>query len=126
MPKIVLVVEDDPDHRKIVATVLRHHGYQVLEAADGVDALRQAQETPPQLVIMDARLPRLDGWETTRRLKAEPNTAGVPVLILSAHTLDQHRDRAQEVGCDAYLAKPCAPLRVVQEVQRLVGAASET
>jgi two-component system, cell cycle response regulator DivK len=121
--KRVLVVEDDVDHRDICTTILRHHQYEVVEAADGQEALRMVDESPPDLVLMDARLPVLDGWQATAALKGAPATEHIPVVILTAFAMVPDRDRSVEVGADGYIPKPCEPNRIVEEVHRLIGPA---
>lgn len=119
--KTVLVVDDDPDSRNICTLFLQHHGYHVLEAEDGEAGVHLAREAPPDLVLMDVTLPRLDGWEATRQLKAAPETSAVPVVILTGHALERDREQAVAAGGDGYLPKPCSPRRILEEVQRLIG-----
>src|SRR5690606_5324490 len=102
-PKILLV-EDNDDNRVVYRTILAHYGFTVLEAADGEEALRGARMDGPDLILMDVSIPKIDGWEATRQLKADPATAGIPIIALTAHALAADRARAQEVGCDGYLA----------------------
>lgn len=122
--KVVLVVEDDPDHRLISTTLLRHHGYAVLEAEDGAEAVRVTRAHQPDLVLMDARLPALDGWSVTRELKGDLATRAIPIIMLTAHTPTAARERSAEAGCDLYLVKPMEPSLVVDEVRRLIGEPS--
>ncbi|HEV2147652.1 MAG TPA: response regulator [Longimicrobiaceae bacterium] len=120
-PKTVLVVEDDPDHRDIMTTLLRHHGYGVLEAVDGRAAVDAAVRHRPDLVLMDAHLPVLDGWRATERLKTDPGVSDIPVVILTAAALEEDRERAGRVGCDSFLTKPCEPQSVLDEVRQWIG-----
>jgi len=120
----ILLVEDNPDNRTIYGTILRHVGYNVAEAGSGEEGLRLARELAPSLVLMDVAMPGIDGWEATRILKADPNTAGIPVVALTAHAMTEDRRRAEEVGCDGYLSKPIEPRRVVEEVRRLLEQAA--
>jgi two-component system, cell cycle response regulator DivK len=119
--KRVLVVEDDADHRDICVTILRHHRYEVVEAVNGKEALRMVDEHPPDLVLMDARLPAVDGWQATATLKGTPATEHIPVIIFTALAREPDRERSVEIGADGYLAKPCEPIRIVEEVRRLIG-----
>ena len=119
--KTVLVVEDDPQQRDIVVTFLRHHGYAVLEAADGAAGVDAASHHRPDIVLMDARLPVMDGWAATARLKSDPGVAGIPVVILTAAALEEDRQRSDRAGCDAYLTKPCDPRTVLAEVRQRIG-----
>lgn len=116
----VLLVEDNPENREIYATFLRHHGYEVLEVEDGREALRVAEEAAPDLILLDISLPGLDGWGVAERLKDGGSTREIPVIALTAHALPEDYDRAQELGCDAYLPKPVRPRRVAEEVRRIV------
>lgn len=121
MPAIdVLIVEDNPDNRDIYCTFLRHHGYTVLEAADGAEGVRLATKHLPGVVLMDVGMPVLDGLEATRRLKADPATARIPVLALTAHAMVSDRRAAADAGCDAFLAKPAEPSRVLEMVRALL------
>jgi CheY-like chemotaxis protein len=116
----VLIVEDNFDNRDIYGTFLRHHGYAVLEAADGEEGVRLAREHLPSVVLMDVGMPVLDGLAATRRLKADPATAGIPVVALTAHALESDRRAAAEAGCDAFLAKPAEPSSVLALVRTLL------
>ncbi|MGQ0562293.1 MAG: response regulator [Gemmatimonadota bacterium] len=122
--KQVLLVEDNDDNRRIYATILDHHGYGVIEAPNGVDAVREAVLRHPDLIIMDISLPLMDGLEATRRIRAHPDTADIPVLAVTAHARNRDRDQAFEAGCDEYLAKPVEPRRLIQEVERMIGPSS--
>jgi two-component system, cell cycle response regulator DivK len=122
--KRVLVVEDDADHRDICVTILRHHRYEVVEAADGAEALRMVVEHPPDLILMDARLPVMDGWHATATLKGASATEHIPVVIFTALAMEPDRVRSVEVGADGHITKPCEPIRVVEEVRRLIGPSS--
>jgi CheY-like chemotaxis protein len=105
----VLIVDDDPELRGLVARTLRSDGYTVVEAGDGLEALDVARRLLPDLVLLDMTLPGMDGVEVARQLKATPMLAGVPVVALSALTQQAVRDRALAAGCARYLTKPCPP-----------------
>jgi CheY-like chemotaxis protein len=117
----VLLVEDNEDNRIIYSTVLRHVGYDVLEASDGLQAISLARSARPNLILMDIAIPRLDGWEATRILRHDPDTSEIPIIALTAHALPNDRQRAAQVGFTAYLAKPVEPRTVVAEVRRWIG-----
>ncbi len=119
--KTVLLVEDNEDNRIIYSTVLRHVGYDVVEAEDGVQAIALARSAKPDLILMDISIPELDGWEATRILRADPATKRTPIIALTAHALPDDRERAAQVGFTAYLAKPVEPRAVVAEVKRWLG-----
>jgi CheY-like chemotaxis protein len=90
----------------------------VLEAGDGEQAIEMAREHQPGLILMDVSIPKIDGWEATRRLKADPLTAHIPVIALTAHALASDREKAAAAGCDGYIPKPAQPQEVLQEVQK--------
>lgn len=118
----MLLVEDNEDNRIIYTTVLRHIGYDVLEAFDGVQAIALARSALPDLILMDISIPKLDGWEATRILREDPLTRDIPIIALTAHALADDRERAQQMGFTAYLAKPIEPRAVVAEVERWIGS----
>ncbi len=122
--KTVLLVEDNEDNRTVYRTILEHFGYRVIEARNGEDGIRMAREQSPDLILMDISIPVIDGWEATRILKGDEATSDIPIIALTAHALATDRAKAEEVGCDGYLAKPCEPRRVVAEVERFLGAGS--
>jgi CheY-like chemotaxis protein len=119
--RTILLVEDHEDNRIVYSTILEHFGYTVLLAGDGAEGVRLAREALPDLVLMDVSIPVMDGWEATRVLKADPATAAIPIVALTAHALATDRERAAEAGCDGYLAKPVEPRRVLEEVRRFLG-----
>ena len=105
MPTILLV-EDNEMNRDMLMRRLQRKGYTVLIAVDGEEAIRMTQQHQPALVLMDMSLPVLDGWEATRRLKADPTTRAIPVIALTAHALPAERERALDAGCVAFETKP--------------------
>jgi CheY-like chemotaxis protein len=121
--KTVLVVDDIAEQRNILVTLLRYSGYEFLEATDGKAAIQMAREQHPDLILMDAGLPVLDGWEATEQLKQDSTTSHIPVIMLTAYALDVHRARALQAGCDSYLTRPVAPRHVLEEIQQLIGPA---
>lgn len=120
----LLLVEDNEDNRIIYCTVLRHLGYIVLEAQDGVQAVELARSAQPDLILMDISIPRMDGWEATRVLRGDPRTSAIPIIALTAHALADDRARASQVGFTSYLAKPIEPRVVVAEIRRWIGDGS--
>ena len=119
--KTVLLVEDNEDNLIVYRTILDHVGYKVIEARDGEEGVARARADLPDLILMDVSLPKMDGREATRRIKADVETRGIPIIAVTAHALDDDREKAIQVGCDGYLAKPVAPRRVVEEVERFIG-----
>jgi CheY-like chemotaxis protein len=122
--KTVLLVEDNEDNLVIYCTILRHAGYTVLEARDGQAGVDSARANLPGIILMDVSIPVIDGWEATRRLKADPATAGIPIIALTAHALASDQQKAVDAGCDGYIAKPAEPRVVLGEVQRRIGPPS--
>lgn len=121
--RTVLLVEDNEDNLVVYRTILEHVGYRVIEARDGEEGVERAKAELPDLVLMDISIPKIDGWEATRRLKGEESTRHIPIVALTAHALEEDRQKAELAGCDGYLAKPVEPRRVVQEVERFLGPA---
>jgi CheY-like chemotaxis protein len=125
-PPLVLIVDDFPDNRQMYAEFLAFSGLRVAEAANGHEALEQATALMPDLIVMDLSLPGMDGWEATRRLKEDPRTKNILVMALTGHALAGHSKGAIEAGCDAFVTKPCLPDRLLEEIQRMLGASKKT
>jgi two-component system cell cycle response regulator DivK len=120
--KSVLIVEDDADSRYVYGLILEDNGFRVATARSGDEGLRLARELQPQAILMDVSIPGMDGWTVTKRLKSDPQTAGIPVIIITAHAFPEDLGRAERAGCEGFLTKPCEPRRVLEEVRRLVRA----
>src|SRR5262245_41328984 len=118
---LILVVDDFEDNREMYTQFLRHSGYRVAEAVDGVEALDKAAALKPDLIVMDLSLPRMDGWEATRRLKKDPVTIHIPVVALTGHALAGHAEGALAAGCDSFVTKPCIPADLEAESRRVLG-----
>ena len=121
MTKRILIIEDQEDNRAIMRDLLTGAGFELIEAADGEEGVKLARSERPDLILMDISIPIIDGWEATQVLKHDPSTKQIPIIALTAHALASDREKAMEVGCDGYLAKPCEPRAVVAEVQRFLG-----
>lgn len=117
----VLLVEDNDMNRDMLSRRLRRRGFEVLIATDGAQGLVMAAAEKPDVILMDMSLPVLDGWEATRRLKAAPDTAGIPVIGLTAHAMATDRDKCLEAGCDEYDTKPVELPRLLGKIERLLG-----
>jgi CheY-like chemotaxis protein len=115
--KTVLLVDDDIHNQKIFETVLKHSGFAVRMAASGDEALREAREHLPDLILMDLSIPVIDGWECSRLLKADEATRHIIILALTAHAMRGDQERALAAGCDGYLSKPISPKKLVEEVK---------
>ena len=116
----VLVVDDYPDAREMYAEYLKYSGFDVIEAGNGREALDRALDSAPDIILMDLSLPVMDGWEATRRLKADKLTAGIPIVALTGHALAGILEGAKNAGCDAFVTKPCLPEDLVKEIQRVL------
>ena len=119
-PALVLVVDDAEDTRVVYAEFLRFRGYRVEEACDGKEALEKILELNPDLVILDVSLPYIDGCEATRRLKADPRTQGIPILVLTGRVHPGARDSALAAGADAFVSKPCLPDDLMVRIEKLL------
>jgi CheY-like chemotaxis protein len=113
----ILYVEDDDDSVYAVKNRLERAGHTILVARDGEQGIMMARAEKPDLVLMDLSLPLLDGWEATRRLKAEPETSGIPVIALSAHAMHGDHDKALGAGCDDFDTKPVSFARLLAKIE---------
>jgi two-component system, cell cycle response regulator DivK len=120
---LVLIVEDEVDLRHLYAQQLVLSGFEVLEASNGADAIASIRLRAPDVVLMDLSLPVIDGWEATRRLKADDRTAHIPVVALTAHDGSGELQRATRAGCDWFVPKPCPPDALITEVRRILALA---
>lgn len=116
----ILYVEDNEDNIYVLSRRLARRGYEVIVARDGRSGLEQARAGQPDLIIMDLILPEIDGWEATRRLKADPDTAGIPVIGLSASAMAEDRQRALDAGCDEFDAKPVDLARLLNKINAVL------
>jgi two-component system cell cycle response regulator DivK len=122
----VLLVDDYPDAREMYSEYLEFSGFEVVEAANGMEALQQAAEECPDIILMDLSLPVMDGWEATRRLKADERTANIPVVALTGHALAGISEGAKRAGCDAFVTKPCLPEDLVKEIRKILEHAASS
>ena len=106
MPKKILIVEDDPKNMNVVAMALRPHGYTLLEATDGEEAIEIALRDTPDLILLDMQLPKMSGLEMTRKLREMPAFSHIPIIALTAYAMKGDKEKFIEAGCDAYLSKP--------------------
>lgn len=118
----ILVVEDNEMNRDMLCRRLERKGYSVLTAADGAQGLKIAKKTIPDVIIMDLSLPRIDGWEACRQLKADPETCAIPVVALTAHAMSTDREKALAAGCDDFDTKPVDFTRLLEKIERASGA----
>lgn len=120
MSKKILVIEDDPASLRLMQYILEHNGYDVLTAINGLDGLKKAQSEEPDLVILDIMLPGIDGFDICYNLRAEPQTAKLPILMLSAKAREVDRDTGLKVGADYYITKPVDPANILSSVESLL------
>lgn len=116
----ILIVEDNEMNRDMLSRRLRTRGYDVLLAVDGADGLDVARASAPDLVLMDMSLPVIDGWETTRRMKADAQLRSIPVIALTAHAMANDREKALDAGCDDYDTKPIELPRLLAKMETLL------
>ena len=102
------------------AAYLQFSGYRVAEATNGEEAIEKTLELLPDIILMDLALPKMDGWEATRRLKADEQTRHIPIVALTGHALAGHAEGARQAGCDAFVTKPCLPDALVTEIERML------
>ncbi|CAK6695360.1 response regulator [Synechococcus sp. CBW1107] len=112
----VLLVEDNEMNRDMLSRRLSRKGFEVLMAVDGQQAIEMTSQVSPDLILMDMSLPVLDGWEATRRLKADPASSGIPVIGLTAHAMDGDREKCLQAGCDEYDTKPIDLPRLLEKI----------
>jgi len=105
-PKKILVVDDNLDSRELVIKVLKNKWLQLIEAVDGEDAIKKVATERPDLILMDISLPKIDGYEVTRRLKSNKDFAAIPIIALTAHAMKGDREKAIAAGCEGYITKP--------------------
>ena len=117
---LILIVEDQSELRQLYAEQLTISGFDVIEAANGAEAVRWTSAHLPDVVLMDLSLPVLDGWEATRRLKKDGRTSHIPVVALTAHDGAGDLDQAMKAGCDWFVPKPCPPDSLIAEVRRVL------
>ncbi|MBW1715871.1 MAG: response regulator [Deltaproteobacteria bacterium] len=118
-PKI-LVVEDNQDNREMVVKVLKFNGYQVVEAVDGEEAIEKAKVEGPDLILLDIFLPKMDGYEATRRLKGDTSLRNIPIIALTAHAMKGSMEEALAVGCDGYISKPIDVRDLPKQIQHFL------
>ncbi len=120
MSKRILVVEDQPDNRRIVRDLLTSAGYEILEAVTGPDGVRAAEAHVPDLILMDIQLPELDGYEATRRIKAQPQLQHIPIIAVTSYALSGDDVKAVAAGCDGYVSKPFSPRALLAKIREFL------
>ena len=120
MSKRILVVEDTEDNRQIIRDLLSSVGYELIEAVDGAAGVAMAQSEHPDLILMDIQLPEIDGYEATRRIRAIPELAKVPIIAVTSYALSGDDAKARAAGCDDYVAKPFSPRQLLAKVREFL------
>ena len=118
--KKVLIVEDNKDNLRLITYALQHAGYEVVPAETGEDGVLAAGQETPDFIIMDINLPRMDGIETTRRIREMQSTAEVPIIAITSYAMAGDRERILDAGCDGYLEKPIDPIRIVAQIEQML------
>jgi two-component system cell cycle response regulator DivK len=117
MSKLILVVEDQEDNRRIMRDLLTSVGYEVIEAVTGEDGVAMAETQRPDLILMDIQLPGLDGYEATRQIKANPDLEHIPIIVVTSYALSGDDVKAFEAGCNAYVSKPFSPRELLAKIR---------
>jgi two-component system alkaline phosphatase synthesis response regulator PhoP len=120
MARKILVVDDDPAALRLVQYTLQQEGYEVITASNGLDGLRKANSEAPDLLVLDVMLPGIDGFEVASRLRAQPSTAGIPIIMVSAKAREMDRATGLKVGADDYVTKPADPAEISRRVAGLL------
>jgi len=121
----ILYVEDNEDNVYMLSRRLKRKGFEIAIAMDGEQGLEMAQQEKPDLILMDLSLPKMDGWTATKHLKKSDTTQTIPVIALSAHAMEEHRQSALEAGCDDYDTKPVDMARLLGKIERLLGTSDD-
>lgn len=117
----ILLVEENELNREVLSRRLVRRGFEMVYASDGIAAIEMARTDPPDLILMDLSMPVMDGWEATRRLKADPRTRSIPVIALTAHAMEGDRKSALEAGCDDFDTKPIDLNRLLEKMSAFLG-----
>jgi two-component system, cell cycle response regulator DivK len=118
MAKRILLVEDQPDNRRIVRDLLSATGYGLIEAITGEEGVAMAEAERPDLILMDIQLPGIDGYEATRRIKASPELSPIPIIAVTSYALSGDDQKAREAGCDDYVTKPFSPRALLAKIRQ--------
>jgi two-component system cell cycle response regulator DivK len=118
MSRRILVVEDQADNRQIIRDMLSPLDYELTEAENGVEALASISKQKPDLILMDIQLPVMDGYEATRRIKADPATKGIPIIAVTSYALSGDEQKARAAGCDDFVPKPYSPRQLLTKIRQ--------
>jgi two-component system cell cycle response regulator DivK len=120
MSKLILVIEDQEDNRRIMRDLLTSAGYEIIEAVTGEEGVTSAETHRPDLILMDIQLPDFDGYEATRRIKANPALSSIPIIAVTSYALSGDDAKAHEAGCDAYVSKPFSPRALLAKIREFI------
>ena len=120
MSQRILIVEDTEDNRQIIRDLLSSVGYELIEAEDGAAGVALAQSEHPDLILMDIQLPQVDGYEATRRIRAVPELAKVPIIAVTSYALSGDEAKTRAAGCDGYIAKPFSPRQLLAKIREFL------
>jgi two-component system cell cycle response regulator DivK len=120
MSKRILVVDDQPDNRQIIRDLLSTTDYELTEAENGDQALAAVAEQRPDLILMDIQLPIMDGYEATRRIKADPALRSIPIIAVTSYALGGEEQKARAAGCDGYVTKPFSPRQLLAKIREFL------
>jgi two-component system, cell cycle response regulator DivK len=120
MSQRILIVEDTEDNRQIIRDLLSSVGYELIEAEDGAAGVALAQSEHPDLILMDIQLPQIDGYEATRRIRAVPELAKVPIIAVTSYALSGDEAKTRAAGCDGYIAKPFSPRQLLAKIREFL------
>lgn len=116
----ILIVEDTEDNRRILCDLLSHAGYELAAALDGEDGVKMAMTYRPDLILMDIQLPKIDGYEATRRIRANPELRAIPIIAVTSYAMSGEEAKALAVGCTAYVSKPFSPRKILAKIQEIL------
>jgi two-component system, cell cycle response regulator DivK len=117
MSKLILAVEDQEDNMQILRDLLTSTGYELIEAANGEEALAALAKQRPDLILMDIQIPIIDGYEVTRRMKANPALRSIPIIAVTSHAIGEGEEKARAAGCDDFVAKPYSPRQLLTKIR---------
>ena len=120
MSKLILAVEDQEDNMKILRDLLTSTGYELIEAENGQEALAALEKQRPDLILMDIQIPIIDGYEVTRRIKANPALRSIPIIAVTSHALGEGEEKARAAGCDDFVAKPYSPRQLLAKIREFL------
>jgi len=120
---LVMIVDDSLTVRRITSKLLAREGFDVLTAKDGIEALELLETDTPDVILLDIEMPRMDGFEFTKKIKSDPKNSGIPIVMITSRTAEKHRNRARELGVDLYLGKPFQEDELLGQLREMLALA---